>query len=209
MATPLSIIPEVILMSSIKNGLAAVKANFLNNAATDSWLFKSLNGIQVGSYDFYEQAKQLIINPNNDPRNLLVDLHYDMAQRPVPAVVIANKSETPSSAGQWLSIGQGYILPEDMDATGAIPAIYTRRKNATTSLVILSDNANEVLMLYHLLTGVLLSLQVDLNLKGIESISFGGEESPYYTAQLPLFNKALVLNYDYNFSAAAIPEVFN
>lgn len=209
MATPLNIIPEAILLESIANGLAYIKTNFQQQAPSDSYLFKSLDGLQLGTYNFYEQAKQLIINEVNAPRQLLVDITYDMQQSPVPAIIIGNTVEVPAAGGQWLSIGQGYILPDDMGADGALPAVYTRRKTATTAVVILSDNASEVSMLYHLISGLLLSLQVHLHLKGIESVTIGGENSEFYTGALPLFSKALVLKYDYNFSAPAIPEVFN
>ncbi|SEW37394.1 hypothetical protein [Chitinophaga arvensicola] len=209
MATPLNIIPEAILLESIQNGLAYVKTNFQQQPEADSYLFKALDGLMLGSYNFYEQARQLIINEAEAPRKLLVDVTYNMQQSPVPAIVITNTVETPAAGGQWLSIGQGYILPDDMGIDSALPAVYTRRKTATTSLVILSDKAGEVAMLYHFISGLILSLQVHLHLKGIESITIGGENSEYYTGPQPLFSKALILKYDYNFSAPAIPEVFN
>lgn len=209
MTNELNINPEVILLDTLNNALTYVKEDFLSGTEADTYLFKSLQGIQLGTYDFYEQAKQLIINSGNLPRVLRVDYKMDMQTKPVPVVVISNTTESPAADGQWLSAGQGYIVAEDIAAPGAMPVVFTRRKNAATSLVILSDDPGEIVMLYHLISSLLLSFQAHLNLKGIEHLTFGCAVSEYYSEQIPtLHNKALILNYDYNFSAVAIPQTF-
>ncbi|MBS0031602.1 hypothetical protein ACTJJ0_30860 [Chitinophaga sp. 22321] len=205
MTDTLNIIPEVVILDSLTKGLAYIRDNFHANAEADTYLFKLLNGMQIGSYNFYEQAKLLFVNNEDNPRRLALDFEFKFGEIKAPSIVVPATTEMPTAGGEWLSMGQGFLYPQDFGMQGPLPTIYTRRKKAMVTLGILTDDGNELLMLYHLLSGVLLSMQLHLSLKGLEQLTVGAEESKYFKEKSSLLNKALLLSFEYNFSSVAVP----
>src|SRR5690606_20716173 len=77
------------------------------------------------------------------------------------------------------------------------------RYRATYDIVILSDNSNEVVMLYHIIKSLLVALSASLTLEGLENMTFGGQDLQPYADLAPknLFMRAIRLTIEYNSSA--------
>jgi|GEM_PF-3785428 len=199
MAESLNIFPEQLVKESIGKALSHVKA------ATTDYLAVLLNGMQWEGYDFYQQARALLVEESGG-RKLTVGYRYDAQQTPLPALIIAMEREEPASTDEWLALGQGFVTADDLVLGDGEATYFTRRKKAVMSLTILSDNPAEAAMLYTTITGLLLSLQLHLHLSGLEQLTIGGGSSERYEALLPaITNRSILLNFAYNYSAPSIP----
>ncbi|MBV7533753.1 hypothetical protein [Chitinophaga sp. sic0106] len=199
MAESLNIFPESLVRESIGKALTHIKTS------TMDYLAVLLNGMQWEGYDFYQQAKSLLIEESGG-RQLSMGYRYDAQQTVSPALILAMESEEPASTNEWLALGQGFVTADDLVLGDGEATYFTRRKKATMSLTILSDNPAETAMLYTTMTGLLLSLQLHLHLSGLEQLTIGGGSSGRYEALLPaISSRVILLNFEYNYSAPSIP----
>ncbi|SHL15108.1 hypothetical protein SAMN05444266_102222 [Chitinophaga jiangningensis] len=199
MVESLNIFPETLVKESMSKALSHVRES------TTDYLAVLLNGMQWEGYDFYEQARQLLIAESGG-RKLTMGFRYDAQQTPSPALIIATETEEPASTNEWLALGQGFVTADDLVLGDGESTYFTRRKKATMSLTILSDNPAEAAMLYTTITGLLLSVQLHLHLSGLEQLTIGGGSSERYEALLPaITNRVILLNFEYNYSAPSIP----
>ncbi|NIG54736.1 hypothetical protein [Chitinophaga sp. Cy-1792] len=199
MAESLNIFPEALVKESIGKALSHIKSS-----STD-YLAVLLNGMALDGYNFYQQAKQLLVEEAGG-RKLLMAYGYDAQHTAGPVMIISTESEEPATTNEWLALGQGFVTADDLVLGDGESTYFTRRKKATMSLTILSDNPAEVAMLYAAVTGMLLSIQLHLHLSGLEQLTIGGGSSARYEALLPaISNRSILLNFEYNYSAPSIP----
>lgn len=206
-------IPEFTLLEAIQKGLEFVKKDYELATTTvgfteqDSYLYKVLSNIAVERYELYTQGKKVFLADEDDPRKLKVDLMYNMDVDSVPSIYITLPSEQNGQNGMGLDEGyQENIWNDERQTT--VP-IFTRRLNTTYSVMIVSDNSNEVIMIYHFLRALLISLHSHLNLMGIENIALGGQDVQLNSDLIPkhLFMRAITLNIQYETSAPDLREV--
>lgn len=200
-------IPEFILLDTVQKLLNFVRVDF-QSAATeqDSYLYKTLTGSKIERYDFYTQGKKIFLALEDDPRLLKVDLMYNMDIDKVPSIYITLPSEQNGQNGMGVDEGYQEAEIEDMDINGlggSFTSVFTRRFNTTYSLMIISDNSNEVILIYHFLKALLISAHAHLNLSGIENIALGGQDIQLNSDRIPkhLFMRALTLNIQYETSS--------
>ncbi len=175
------IIPDIILVDCLNNGLKAIRTDYNSAVAAgneqNSILYLMYNCLALGKYIVYDNLKNLIINTTEDPRFIDVKLSYDHdSQKPI-SVHISLPSE--SDKNNSLSIGQGDNEEQSYDANNdGLPetnrAIFSRRFQSTYHVVIVSDNKNEVIVLYSLFKMLIIASINHLELSGLQNIKLGG-----------------------------------
>lgn len=227
---PLVKVPEFILWNTINVGLNAIKINLkeniTNNTETESFLYQMFSGVGIQKYEYYRQAKSLLIRDVDAPRTLDVEIGWNMQKNDFPTIFITQPSEQePSNLnGMGSDVGFGAIGFDEDNLV--YQNSYVRTYQTTYQYVIISDNSNEVTMLYHLVKAILLSLRNNLHTAGLQKISVGGgdlniksiNESPKnvymksvnisfsYDSGSPSFNKE---NYALDLTARGIPVFTN
>lgn len=201
----LIIIPEAIILEALEKGLKFIRTDFNNvQDETDSYLYQLLEGVSMERYNYFKQAKAVFLCEEDNPRKLNVDFMYNMNVDKVPSIYVALSSEQNGQNG--LGLDQGYMEPIEKE-DGSVD-VFTRRENTSYSIMITSDNSNEVVMIYHIVRALLLSLTIHLNLKGLENISIGGQDLQLRADLVPknLFMRALNVSLQYEFST---PDLTN
>lgn len=203
------IIPEFILLNAIEKGLAFVRSDFQthfsNETEEESYLYELLGGANIQRYNYFKQGKKVILAEEDDPRKINIDLIYNMDVSKVPSVYVGLGSEQNSNGQNGIGLDQGYIedvIYEDDTARSS----FTRRKNSNYTIMITSDNSNEVVMLYHFLYALILSLTPHLNMVGLHNVAVGGQDLQLRADLLPkhLFTRALSIGFQYEVSTPDI-----
>lgn len=209
-----TVIPEFILLHAVKAGLKFIEQNYneqlANNTVSNSYLYRILQNEEIERYNYIEQAKAVLFKEEDDPRKLRVDLMYNMDFEKIPSIYVSLPGEQHGQNN--LAIEQDEqpyfdILP-DNTVKGYVNK-FTRRKNATYSIYIMSDNSNEVTLLYHILDCLIISMTTHLALKGLYNITQGGQDIQIDSDKIPkhLFLKALSIGLQYSRSAPDLRQI--
>lgn len=210
-------VPEFILFKGLKAGIAKVIKDYQDFVAlgreSECWLAQLCNGIEIERYNFYTQLKKVLITEEDDPRKLEIDLMFNMKINAVPHVYISLPGEQYNQRGNTLGIGEGFGGYQFIDTEGDDDiitdrrSILTRRKQAVYSIVIVSDNTNEVIALYHFFNALIISLQGHFALQGLENLTYGGRDIEPYSELAPpnIFMRAIQLGLEYNTQTLTLP----
>ncbi len=206
------IIPDIILLDTLKKVLKFIRSDWNDNVdKTKTFFHLLLKGDVLQRYDFYKQAQAVFLASDDDTRKLDVHLMFNMNKLGPPAIHITMPGE--STAGNGLGLDEGYFDPQFQDddpsisistsGTDAFRRAYKRRSKATYNLVITSENKDEVVLIYHFLKSMAISLVTHLNLSGIENIKFSGRDLNINSEQVPqhIFTKSLGLDFEYDTEA--------
>lgn len=202
------IIPEFILLNAIEKGLAFVRKDYEEAVATGgesrSYLHRVLGGNKIGRYDYFTEAKHVFLAEIDDPRRLTVDLMYNMDVSKIPTIYIALAAEQSGQNG--IGIDEGHAVELEYTNTNGVveyTSVFTRRQSTNYTVMITSDNSNEVVMIYHFLRTLLISLTDHLSLSGIENITLGGQDLQLSSDLIPknLFMRALTVKVEYDVHA--------
>lgn len=209
-------LPEIVLLETVEAALTFVRNDYaLQVDKTKTYLYKLLNTTGLDNYKLYEQAVEVICGPIDSPRRFEIDLAYNMTRERMPSAHITLPGENTGQGNgmgmdenyaetDWTDeianeVGQATNLDED---TGR--AIYSRRITAVYNLVIMSDNSNEVVLLYHFLRAMLIALIPHLHEKRLSNISFGGNDLQPY-ADSPYHMRAITINMQYD---TFVPSIY-
>lgn len=209
MSSPL-LVPEVILLNSLQAIITKYKEEY-QSKGDESTIAKLFEGVGFEKYPFKEQLiKLLALNKTKaeeieeNPRTLSLDLLYNAKRDRYPSAYITLPSETP--AQMTLGMGQDSDLTlfqydqEDpaQDQRGAFHNVLTRRFTATYNLVIVSDNANEVVLLYSFFRACLISLMVHFNISGLVNMTLSGQDlQPYSEDMSRILTRAIPIRFEY------------
>jgi hypothetical protein len=201
------IIPEFVLLDAVKKGLAFVRADYELNKTHEekSYLYKVLGGTSIERYDYFTQGKNIFLCGADDPRLLTVDLMYNIEMKHFPSVYIALAAEQHGQNGLGVDEGfKEYEFEDETDeALGTSTPVFTRRQNTSYNLMIMSDNSSEVILIYHFLKALLISLHPHLNIKGLENLTFSGQDLQLNSELIPkhAFMRAINLGLQYEASS--------
>lgn len=195
-------IPEYILYYGLKSAVDFLRSDFaVQTDETKSLLYMILNNVGINRYEFFKQAKKVFLAGNDDPRYFSINMMYNMEKNAAPSVYITLPAD--QSAQNELSVGEGandpYFIDSTDDTQGTYQPSLSRRFQATYSIVITSDNENEVILIYHVLRALLISMHVHFNLAGLVNISLGGADLKPYNKDIPhnAFVRAINFNCQY------------
>lgn len=203
-------IPEAILLQTIEKSLKYIRTDYAAQTNKErSWLSKAFKDIdlKVDNYNFYDQLVNILITKGpNDPRYFEGDLMFNRKRERVPSYHITLPSESLSD-GNTIGIGQTdfslvMLATEDEDEETEVEnQVFTRRIQTNYNIVIMSDNSNEVVALYHLLRAILIANSFELNEKGIENLTHAGQDlQPYKELAVQTYMRAISIGFQYQTS---------
>lgn len=131
----------------VESCLEYVQTDFESkNNEKDSFLYKVLGDTQDGSYNFYEQAKNLFLRKETNPNNIKVLLEYPKDRAGLPSYVIREPGKTGGIAN---SIGK---IESFM---GGVP-MYRDTRQYGLEIMCFSVNMNESILMSEVLYALLL-----------------------------------------------------
>lgn len=205
-----SVVPDIILLDALQKGIVAVRLNYnavMNGGSGipgDTFLgiiFKNLPSVE--NFNVYDTAVKLLITTPENPRHLFVKLSYDMNSSKYPSVHITMPSE--SDQYNVLGIGEGNESELFDSVTNTWSPQFVRSFNTTYQIVIMSDNKNEVAVLYHFFKSLLIALYDHLHQKGINNLKMSGGDVSY-SPNVPdrTFIRNIGLNFIYETSSTQL-----
>jgi hypothetical protein len=225
MTTPCIILPEIVLLDTVNAAISFVKRDYESHSdKTKSYLYLLLNGAALERYDLFQQAVQVICGSQESPRLFQIDLAFNSKMQAVPSAHITLPSEQ-TAQGNGMGSDEGYVdaieeyqyqgefnndfnndFNNGNDTGYSLRPIFSRNISATYNVVIMSDNTNEVLLLYHFLRAMLFTLVPHFHMKGLKNISFGGQDlQPYEGLGQNLHMRALTVSLQYDMY---VPSIF-
>lgn len=198
------VIPEFILLHTIKKAIELIKADLItcesNNLIEESYLYRVFQNTQLERYNYFEQIKAILLKKKDDPRLLKIDLMYNMSIERVPSIYITLPGE---QHGGMQGLGMEQESQPYVNADYSTTNIYNRRKSATYGIYIVSDNSNEVNLLYHFIDCLLISATPALVVSGLYNLRHGGQDIQLENDKIPKhhFIKAISLGLEYAQSA--------
>jgi hypothetical protein len=220
MADQLIKIPEFILFDLLNKAIEYIRNDYEAQSDKDkSFLMKVLKGNAIERYDLQKQAVQVFIdnNPENQ-RYLETNLMFNMEREGMPTIHLTLPSEQTQSGGNGIGSDEGYqdsIIEDteyneagEMTFQGQITPVFTRRFQSTYNVVITSDNSNEVILIYHTLRALFISLIPSMHLAGLENVAFGGQDVQLYQGLAPknMYIRAITVTLQYETSS---PNIFS
>jgi hypothetical protein len=218
MIAPMTI-PEVILLEALQSALKFVRTDYAAQSdKTKSYLYKLMNGVAIEKYGLFEQAAGVICTTGDYPKEFVIDLMFNIKSDRVPVAHIMLPTET-TSPGNGIGVDVGYADIDYEDQDDNPPGqeenlnedhsreVFSRRIKATYDIVIVSDNTNEVVLLYHFIRSLLIALIPHLHLKRLQNISFGGQDlQPYPELANILYMRAVRVSLEYDLF---VPSIFS
>lgn len=196
-------IPEIIILDTIKKLLKTIRLDYNNNIAdtTKSLLYRLLNGNEVQRYKLFTQAEAVFITTDDNPRHLDVNLFFNAKRAGIPTIHITLPSESERNNAIGLSEGFRETIYDETD--GAFIRTFNRRYGAKYNIIITSDNSNEVVLLYHFLRSVLISLNPHFNLSGLQNPKLSGGDLQINSELVPsnIFIRSIGMEFEYDVEA--------
>lgn len=207
----LIIVPEFIIHSSLENMFRFLRADYNENTATPekSYLLKLIGSLGFERYNYVDQAKRVFLSTEEDPRFLSVDLMFNNSKDNPPSIHVCMPSESPGQNALGMDQGSSDSFvnfqqnSEGEQEAVDVNVVFKRRYKATYDVVIVSDNSNEVVMLYHMIRSMLTALTPHFTLSGLENMVISGQDLQPYAELAPkhLFMRALRLGLEYESGA--------
>lgn len=198
------LIPEVVIHNVISSAFAAVIDDW--NLYTDKTrtilhevFNKDDNGdvMKIGKFNYLEQAKSIFLKTNNNVRHIEITMGYNLERAALPTIHIILPSE--SKGENSIGMGEGYNDYDMDDINNQYKETYNYTKQVTYNLLITSDNSSEVILIYHFLNYILVSLKNHIELSGLRNISFGGNDLNFQNELVPttIFHRSLLFSFYY------------
>jgi hypothetical protein len=205
------VIPDVVLLDTVNRLLNTVRsdyrANTIANTPQLSILYILFNSLGLGGYILYDNVVKLIVTTPEDPKHIKdATLNFDMNSNGAPHIYITLPSE--NTANNSIGIGQGDQDEMVINADGGQPeymSFFNRRYACTYQIVIMAENRNESLVLYHLFKNLLVAATNHLHMKGLQNLRIGGQD--LILRDVPVdrtYRKAITLSFEYE---QQVPEL--
>ena len=194
-------IPEITLKKIIDYLLNAVVVDFKSKSnQQETFLYKLFNGSKIEGYDYFVQAKSLLVKKNDDPRKLQTRIFYDRTRAGFPTIHITLPNENPY--GDGIGYDRNYQDPTFNDTDGTFTSSNTRTFNTRYNVICTSDNTFEVLIIYYLLKALITSKIDIFELNGIRNIKTSGQDLIINADSMPqnIFMRGLMIDCFYEFS---------
>lgn len=159
--------------------------------------------IQMNLYNYYRQAKKMILHP----QNLTVNFGYNQEVAKIISLHILMPSESATAA---IGEDEGYMTEDVLGEDGkkrATQQSFTQMYDSTYQIMITSNNGSEVNVVYNILKSMLLMLVPHLELMGLRVPTLSGNDivmREEYTP-VPIFHKVLNLSFKYEHT---VPQLF-
>lgn len=203
------LLPEVIICKALESIVKLLRDDLSNNRDDGTILYRLLgvdeegNALKLNLYNFYEQAKKIILTPEN----LSVNFGYNQETAKQISLHIILPSEQGKS-----SIGgdEGYLDEESFNpTTGAKETVrgqFTSMFDCTYQVMITGYNQSEVNLVYNILKSMLLMLYEHLELMGLRVPTFSGNDIVMQDdlTPVPIFHKVINISFTYELTVPKI-----
>lgn len=193
------LIPELVIYQTIENITKYIrddlKTNHLN--IQNTFLYKLLgldddgNPLRMNRYNYFLQAVKIFSNM----KNLSVNFGYNFEVAKIISFHIILPSEQPSG----ISIGEDEGYQTEEDSSGNVQLKFCQMFSSNYQIMITSDNASEVNVVYHIYKSLFVALVPHFSLKGLLNPKFSGNDIVFQDDQMPMgiFHKVLNISFDY------------
>lgn len=194
-------LPEQILFNVLRAGLETYKSDY--NASSnkdDSLISQMFKGIIIDGFDFYAQAKNLILRNQSDPNQVKLRMFFDLSAAALPTIHITLPSEVPGANGIGFDAG----FEENFQTQDGLEEgfTYTRSFNTTFEIVCTSANTFEVLTLYNIVKSIFIIAINSFELSGLQNIKLSGSDLrlPEGFESFPFYGRTLRVDLMYDYS---------
>lgn len=208
-------VPEFIMQESFEALLNAIRLEY--SEAIDkktTWLYQTFSTPNFQRYKFYEQIVDVIITKDQThPRFVRIDLMHNAKFDKMPSVFISLPSETQQPNGNGIGFDEGYgsyeYYKEDDDEMELAAPYLTRRFQSNYNVVILSDNSNEVILLYNLFKAIAIGGSGHFNQAGLENYILSGADLTNKDIGAPptVYTRAFSLNVQYDLKILSLNKL--
>lgn len=199
----MSLLPEIKLKKVIDYYLDLITEDYNNSLPNEqeSFLYGVFGENSLDNYDFFTQAKAIILRSSDNPRKLQTRLFFDRTRATIPTVHINLPSESPNSDSLGYGIGNNDPIFNDE----SYRMTYERCFDSKYNLTVTSDNSFEVLIVYSILKAIIISCVDIMEVNGLRNPKVMGNDLMVNMEQTPpLYMRALGLNFIYEF---VVPEL--
>jgi hypothetical protein len=198
-------IPEIVIYNQAKAVQVLMRRDFASKTdESKTFLYRMFsndyytnNPLFIEDFDFYKEAKSLIIDSKDTAKNFEICMGYNMNRSNAPTAHIMMPNET--SKGAPIGSNEGY-RSEFEDGNNIIRSEFTQGTSVVYNLLFTSDNASQVIILYHLYKNAFFGLTADFAFKGFMNLSIGGSDLQFDDSFIPpnIFHRNLTLSFDYD-----------
>ena len=196
------IIPELIIFKSLKAMLEEVRLDIKrNNQKEDTWLWRVFQDLELEGSNYYNEMKNFLLRDANSSRKLNIYIGWNRERNEFPLISIILPGEEPTRKTIGMSeenvfdeVAKTFILVKE--------SVYL----CTYSLMVVSDNVNEVILLYNFLRSMIIALHDTLELQDLNLVYLTGQDISQVMELVPnhLYSRVLGLNFQY---VVSVPDV--
>lgn len=203
------IIPEITLLKTLESILKVVKDDWNTKSpsnVTETYLYKLFkkdefgNDLKINTFNYFDEAVDAIAK-----KTIPIYLGYNMSVSEQVGVHIL----LPSDNGRPLNLGAGEGYQQDELSTDEtkIATTFSFTTDTVYQIMVSGSNSSEVVLVYHFLRAGLLSLNYHLELCGLRSPKFGGQDINFQSDLVPpnLFHRSIMLSFFYEVN---VPDLF-
>jgi hypothetical protein len=201
-----NIIPEVTLLNYLQKALLEVKKDY-NANGQNSAVVKYFEGLKIGNFDFVQEAISIFTKDEVTNQRLQVFIGFNMQRTdtsPAIHILLPNESAGRFDAlGVGTAMGMGWQTIEDNAVYSKAREVKSRSFTCDYSLMITAMSSTQVVLIYHFVRSLLISLQQTLEADGLLNIRFEGQDVNLMDEFVPqnIFSRVLKMNFDYIVSA--------
>lgn len=199
--------PDIVFFNTCDILLKQIRQDWNNHTdKSQTLLGKMLIGTNIGKYQLFEQAQTVFLQPDDNPRKLDVRMGFDTQRADIPTLHITLPREQPAEDGIGIDEGFGDTFYNDDDKE--YTKTFTRRFSTNYSVMITSDNRNEVVLVYNVFRALLISAFDHMQLSGLENIKLSGGDLQINDrlAQNNIFMRSINVNFSYDLT---VPDFFD
>ena len=194
--------PELILMRVLTTIITLLRNDLEQKEdEKETLLYKIMgvdengNGLQLNLYNVFAQAKKMILNKGN----LSINYGYNqkVAQNLSLHIILPSENAT-----MTIGADEGYMEEAIEDDEGNLQAAqqyFTQTYKSTYQIMITSNNSAEVMVIYNVLKCMMLMLVEQLELLGLRTPEFSGNDIVMQDDLIPtpLFHKVFNVSFQY------------
>jgi hypothetical protein len=166
---------EPILHQIIENALKHVKNDYQSQVDPENSLISRVfKGLSHYKKDYVKEAVDLFTREEGHPRKIESRLFFDAERSNIPTIHITMPSDQPGENS--IGVGESGFADSFIETSTTLTPMYERRFDTQFQIICTSDNHSEVLIMYHLLRVVLISIFDTISLSGLENAKISGQE---------------------------------
>lgn len=191
------LLPEVVIYNTLESIIRLLREDIIQhpNKDEETILYKILGideegrKIKLNLYNYYKQAKKIVSVVDN----LSVNFGYNQEVAKIISLHILLPSE---NSKMVIGADEGYIETTDGDE---FQAYHTQTFDTTYQIMITSNNSMEVNVVYNILKSMLLMLVPHLELMGLRTPTFSGNDIVMQDdlTPVPIFHKVINITFKY------------